>query len=203
MNRRSILRTVTNRQIIHFICHSKLYFKGLFSIFRASAKTINLFGHKFADFLTKADQIIPGNITIHGNLIVNNIQIENLRTNNKVCEYDLGAIIADTITTNIESQNAIITGEKFFRNYLTLENVQVGGNVFQLGTMESLLGYLNILKEDVKLTGPITLPNNLRVDKLTFTRSINGVDSADFGHQWMLSETNQVRIYLLTLTTWR
>lgn len=156
-----------------------------------------MFGHKFADYLTRKDQIIPGNVTIQGNLIVNNIQVENIRTSNKICKYDLGAMIADTITTNMESHNAFITGEKVFRNHLTLETVQIGGNVFQLGTMESILGYLNALKEDLKLNGPITLTGNLRVDKLTFTQSINGVSSADFGSQWMLSESNQVRLKFL------
>lgn len=162
-------------------------------IFSASAKTVILFGHKFSDFLTKTDQIIPGNVTIHGNLIVNDIQIGNIRTNNKICKYDLGAMIADTITANMELHHPIITGDKFFRNHLTLGNVQVGGNVFQLGTMESLLGYLNVLNDNVELNGPITLSNGLRVDKLTFTQSINGISRADFGYQWMLSETDQVR----------
>lgn len=160
-----------------------------------------MFGHKFADFLTRTDQVIPGNVTIHGNLIVNNIEIENLRTNNKVCEYDLGAMIADTITTNIESHNSVVTGEKTFSNHLTLENVQIGGNVFQLGTMESLLGWLKMLNEDVILNGPITLPNNLLVDKLTFTQSINGISSSEFGFQWMLSETDQVR-YCYRIVQW-
>lgn len=58
--------------------------------------------------------------------------------------------------------------------------------------MDTLLGHLNTMSEDVKLNGPITLTNNLRVDKLTFTQSINGVPSADFGYQWLLSETDQV-----------
>lgn len=164
-------------------------FQSFFS--RASANRVLLFGHKFSDFLTKKDQNIPGNVTIHGNLVVNNIQIENIRTNNQICKYDLGAMIDDTITTTIESHNSIVTGEKFFRNGLTLENAQVGGNVFQLGTMESLLGYLTMLNGVVQLNGPITF-NNVRVDKLTFTQSINNISSADFGTQWMLSEYDQV-----------
>lgn len=151
-----------------------------------------MFGHKYSDFLTKTDQIIAGNVTIQGNLIVNNIQIENVRTDNKICNYDLGAMIGDTVTTSQETQNAIITGEKVFRNHLTLENARIGGNVFQLGTVDTLLGHLNTLNEDVKLDGPITLTSNLRVDKLTFTQNINGVPSADFGYQWLLSETDQV-----------
>lgn len=166
---------------------------GCFIFFRASANRVTLFGHTFSDFLTKTDQVIRGNVTVQGNLIVNKIAIQNIRTNNKICEYNLGAMIEDTITTNIESHSSIITGEKFFRNHLTLTNVQVGGNVFQLGTMESLLGYRNMLNDVVNLNGPITLANNLRVDKLTFTQSINDISSADFGYQWMLSETDQVR----------
>ncbi|KAJ6633708.1 hypothetical protein Bhyg_15534, partial [Pseudolycoriella hygida] len=90
---------------------------------RGSAKTVNLFGHKTSDFLTKSDQIIPGSITIHGNLIVNNIQVENIRANNTICNFDLGAIIEDTITTKPEAPESIITGEKIFRSHLTLENV--------------------------------------------------------------------------------
>lgn len=132
---------------------------------------------------------------------MNNIQVQNIRTNNKICQYDLGAMIEDTITTNIEPHSPIITGEKFFRNHLTLENVQIGGNVFQLGTMDSLLGYLSMLNGDVKLNGPITLTNSLRVDKLTFMQSINGISSADFGYQWLLSESNQVRSFSLSKIT--
>lgn len=165
----------------------------IIKFFRASATDVNLFGNKFSDFLTKSDQIIPGNVTIHGNLIVNNIQIDNIRTNNKICKYDIGAMIDDTIQTNTDAINAVITGEKFFRNQLTLDNVQIGGNVFQLGTMDSLLGYLSMVDEDVKLNGSLALANTLKVDKLTFTGSINGISSADFGYQWLLSETNQVK----------
>lgn len=105
-------------------------------------------------------------------------------------------MIEDTITTNQESQKVIVTGEKFFRNLLTLENVHIGGSVFQLGTMESVIGHLNVLNDDVKLNGPITFTNNLRVGKLTFTQSINDISSADFGYQWMLSETNQVKDFV-------
>lgn len=164
------------------------------SLFRAAAKTVSIFGHKFTDFLTNTDQIIPGNVTVQGNLIVNDIQINNLQTSNKVCGYDLGSIIADTVTTTTESRNSIITGEKIFRNDLTLGNVNVGGNIFQLGTMESILGYVNMVTEDVTLEGPITFKNDLRVDNLTFTQSINDMSSGDFGTQWMLSETDQVRL---------
>lgn len=166
--------------------------------FRASAQTIQLFGHKFSDYLTKTDQIITGNVTITGNLIVNNIQIENIRTTKRICSYDIGAMITDTVTTKEDaSVQSIITGEKIFRNHLTLENAQCKGNVFGLGTMDALLGHLSMLSEDVKLDGPITLPNNLRVDKLTFTQSINGISSTDFGYQWLLTETNQVRRWVL------
>lgn len=157
-----------------------------------SPKTVNLFGHKFSDYLTKADQIITGNVTIRGNLIVNKIQIENIRTNNKICNYDLAAMIADSVTID-SSVDTVITGEKFFANPLTLENVRVGGNAFQLGTIDAVLGYINMLSEDVHLNGSITLTNNnFRVDTLTFTESINGISSEDFGNQWLLSETNQV-----------
>ncbi len=68
--------------------------------------------------------------------------------------------------------------------------------MFQLGTMEALLGHLGTLNEVVNLNGPINL-NDLRVDKLTFTQFINGISSGEFGYQWLLSETNQVKMSLL------
>lgn len=151
-------------------------------------------GKRYADFLTKSDQIITGNVKINGNLVIrNNLQIKNIQTNSHYCGHDLSALIRDAFVLSEESTELKqINGDKYFTGNLAFEKVIILGDVFRLGQWQQIEISIDDLKRGVDIAGNFIFSNEFRIQNLVIDGAINGIPSNEFGKQWLLTESDQV-----------
>lgn len=162
------------------------------------SKSILLGGKTYTEFLTKSDQIIAGNVKINGNLMIrNNLQINNLQTKSNIGGHDISALIDDTFVLSEDSiESKSIIGDKNFIGNVAFEQVIVHGNVFDLGLWKEIEMSLDQIQKVIELRDNVLFSNDLRINNLVIGGTINGINSNEFGHQWLLTESDQVIFFI-------
>lgn len=145
---------------------------------------------------TDTDQVINGNVTIHGNISVSNcLEIDHLITNNSVFEVDLNGLLDDCYLDVSNDDSIVVTTKKWFQN-ITIEELIVESDFWQMGEPTSVIAKrVNELNNGLHIQGPITFSSHFDIKNLTVTDSINDIPSSIFGQHWLLYEGKQVRVF--------
>lgn len=145
--------------------------------------------------LTKnTDQIISGNVSVHGSIfVINNtaIDINHLRSENHVLGVDLEDFLNDSFTF-APHETINITSNKWFQN-ISIGQLVVEGDFWQIATSEVIERRLNALNRDVVVHDSLTLSNRFKINDLVVTDAINDVPASKFGQEWLLSNGKQVK----------
>lgn len=141
------------------------------------------------------DQIITGNITINGNVLVTNntgISIRHLSTNNDVFGVSLDFMLADCVE-RIASQPPHLVATKLI-SHMYIGHLVVETNFWQSNRSTAAIKTLyESLRYGITMDGDnIVLNNQFAIGQMTATETINGMASSSFGLDWLLIETDQV-----------
>lgn len=151
-------------------------------------------GKEYSNYLTHTDQSIPGEVHVKGDLTIRNaVKIKNLRTMGSLCGHDLNLIMEDTVLQNVPSRP--IRGNIAFVGDVSIDEIDVHGKLFQIGTWPEILNNLQRVQDDIELQGPIKFQNRFRMKELMVDGELNGIPGDRFGRLWLLKDSDQVLLF--------
>lgn len=134
------------------------------------------------------------NVKIHGNIVLANdscVEISHLSTNNTIFGVDLVNLLADSYVYS-PNETTVVTSKKYFEHVSVDQLVIESYLIQQDQSTEDILVNLRNLNKGIQLKGPITFATEFHINNLTVADAINEIPSAQFGHNWLLSEGKQV-----------
>lgn len=148
------------------------------------------------------DQIITGNIKIHGSVFVANntgVSIRHLSTNNSVFGVALDSLLDDAVQ-HIATEPIHLTANKWI-NQMYVGHLVVEMDFWRTDkpngpdrSTRAIETLYRSLRGGISLKGEsITLSNQFTIQQLDVTEMINGMPSANFGQEWLLTNRDQVR----------
>lgn len=158
------------------------------------------FGKTSVDRLltTDTDQVIHGNVTVHGNVILSNdskLEIDHLFTDNPIFGIDLEELLNDC-HVNSPNETIVVTTNKWFKNLTIGQIIVEEGDFWQTGeSTGTIVKRLEDLKNGLRIEGPITFTSPFDINNLTVSDSVNDIPSSSFGRQWLLYEGKQVSYF--------
>lgn len=159
---------------------------------RHTSKKELLIGKHYTEFLNHKDQVLWGNVTINGNLLVRNAaQITNMRSAQRIDGFDILGMVEDTLKVRTKTPQTLAL-DTFFSSNVTLGQLSVQGNMFGLGQWSDVQHILESVQQNINMVGPLSFANSFKVDELIVRDAINGIPSGVFGQQWLLRESDQV-----------
>lgn len=149
------------------------------------------------------DQIITGNIKIHGNVFVTNntgVSIRHLTTANNVFGVALDSLLDDCVQ-HMAKEPVHLAADKFV-NQMYVGHLVVETDFWQTGqpngperSTAAIKTLYKSLRDGITLDGESdVLRNQFVIDQMDVTDTINGMPSATFGQEWLLIERDQVRV---------
>lgn len=148
------------------------------------------------------DQIITGNIKIHGNVFVANntgVSIRHLSTTNNVFGVALDTLLDDCVQ-HVSKEPIHLAANKLV-NQMYVGHLVVETDFWQTGqpngperSTAAIVALYKSLRDGITLDGESAdLRNQFVIDQMDVTDTINGMPSATFGQEWLLTERDQVR----------
>lgn len=148
---------------------------------------------------TDTDQVIHGNVTVRGNVILSNdsnLEIDHLITDSPIFGMNFEDLLNDC-HANSPNETIVVTTNKWFQN-LTIAQIIVDGDFWPMGESTGVIvKRLEDLKNGLRLKGPITFTSPFRINNLTVSDTVNDIPSSSFGQQWLLHEGKQVSFIFL------
>lgn len=140
-------------------------------------------------------QIINGNVTIHGNILLDSeMDINHLTTNGRIFGVDVPALIEDSYILTEQNETINVTTFKRFEN-ITIDRLIIddGCDFWQNGkTTAEIEQLLYDLQTDFKLTGPIAFDSEFIVNNITVVGTINDIPTERFGKEWLRTDGSHV-----------
>lgn len=144
--------------------------------------------------LTKnTDQLLTGNITIHGSVFVTNntgIEINHLSTPNKIFGVNLDALLVDCVQTITTEPIHLITNKSFAN--IHIGQLIIEGDFWQMESTNDVENRLKAIRKGIIVNGPFIFPSNILINELILNGTINDISSRSFGTEWLLTEGKQV-----------
>ncbi|XP_031630094.1 uncharacterized protein LOC116345133 [Contarinia nasturtii] len=160
---------------------------------RVKSKNLNIGKIPYDRLLTKnTDQEINGNVTIHGNIVLDDgeVEINHLTTENSIFDVKLQQLLDDCYF-QLSNESIVVTTDKFFDN-LTIGELVIENDFWQADlSTEEIITRFEELKKGIIVKGPLKFTSTINISNLTVTGSINDIPSAKFGKQWLLSKGKQ------------
>lgn len=138
------------------------------------------------------DQIISGNVIIHGNVIISNdseLIVNHLFTKNDITNIDLIGLLDDSL--NHSNKTIHIASNKQFENVI-IEQMIVESDFWQVRTTDEIINHLQSLMEGVVFNETTAFGNQFTINDVTVYGDINDIPNDVFGQQWLLLEGKQV-----------
>lgn len=148
------------------------------------------------------NQIITGNIKIHGNVLVANasgISIRQLSTKNNVFGVGLDSLL-DDCGQHIAKEPIHLFGNKWI-NQMYVGHLVAETDFWQTGkpnglerSTAAIATRYKLLRSGIALIDEsIIMSNKFTIEQMDVTGTINGMSCTSFGKEWLLTERDQVR----------
>lgn len=143
--------------------------------------------------LTKStNQIINGNVKIHGNVIIANgsvLNVDHLITQNNVFGVNLTELLDDSY--NYANETVLLTSDKWFDS-ISIDRLIIESDFWPEVSTADVVKRLQTLTQGVLFNESVAFSDQFSIDNAFVLGTINNIPNSEFGQSWLLYEGKQV-----------
>lgn len=158
-------------------------------------QSLEVGGRSVNDLITiDSPQTINGVVSVGSSLIASGDQlsVNHLVAHHNVFGTNLSAILAHAV---YRADRQHIRGRKHFHSVTIDRALFVNNDFWGIGPTKRVLDVLASHNNEMVIGSSSVFHRDFFIDELIFTDYLNNISSKDFGHQWLLYESDQVSAF--------